>query len=119
MKRLLALTRKEFLQLRRDTITVRMMVMVPIMQTFIFGFAINYDVKHLKTVVYDECLSFDSRELVAKMTASDYFEVVGNVRSLAEVRQTLDAGHASVALVIDREYGKARHRALRPGRSSS
>ena len=51
MKRLLALARKEFLQLRRDTITVRMMVMVPIMQTFIFGYAINYDVKHLRTVV--------------------------------------------------------------------
>jgi ABC-2 type transport system permease protein len=110
VKRLLALARKEFLQLRRDTISVRMMVMVPIMQTFIFGYAINYDVKHLRMVVYDECLSFDSRELVAKMTASEYFEVVGHVGSLAEVRQKLDAGHASVALVVDREYGEARHR---------
>ena len=54
MKRLLALVRKEFLQLRRDTITLRMIVMVPILQTLIFGYAINYDVKHLKTVVLDE-----------------------------------------------------------------
>ena len=112
MKRLLALTRKEFLQLRRDTITVRMMVMVPILQTFIFGYAINYDVKHLKTVVFDECRSYDSRELVAKMTASEYFEVVGNVGSFDEVRRQLDAGHASVALVIDRDYGEARRRGV-------
>jgi len=70
VRRLLALTRKEFLQLRRDTISIRMMVMVPIMQTLIFGYAINYDVKHLRTVVQDECLSEASRDLVAKMTAS-------------------------------------------------
>ena len=54
MKRLLALTWKEFLQLKRDPITLRMIVMVPIMQTLIFGYAINYDVKHLKMVVLDE-----------------------------------------------------------------
>ncbi len=110
MKRLLALTRKEFLQLRRDTITVRMMVMVPIMQTMIFGYAINYDVKHLRTVVYDECRTYDSRELVSKMTASEYFDVLGSVGSLEEVRRELDSGRASVALVVDRDYGKDRHR---------
>ena len=54
MKRLLALTWKEFLQLKRDRITLRMIVLVPIMQTIIFGYAINYDVKHLRTVVFDE-----------------------------------------------------------------
>ena len=110
MRRLLALTRKEFLQLRRDTISIRMMVMVPIMQTLIFGYAINYDVKHLRTVVQDECRTETSRDLVAKMTASGYFDVVRNVDSLDEVRHELDAGHASVALVIDRDFGKDRHR---------
>ena len=110
MRRLLALTRKEFLQLRRDTISIRMMVMVPIMQTLIFGYAINYDVKHLRTVVQDECRTEASRDLVAKMAASSYFDVVRNVDSLEEVRHELDAGHASVALVIDRDFGKDRHR---------
>ncbi len=54
MKRLLALTWKELLQLRRDSLTQRMIVAVPIMQLLIFGYAINYDVKHMKTVVMDE-----------------------------------------------------------------
>jgi ABC-2 type transport system permease protein len=109
MKRLIALTLKEFRQLRRDTLTLRMIVMVPLMQMFIFGYAINFDVKHLTTVVLDESRSYDSRELVAKMAASEYFTIVGSVNSFEELRQALDSATASVAVVIDRDYGKNRH----------
>ncbi len=112
MSRLLALMRKEFLQLRRDTITLRMMVFIPVMQTFIFGYAINYDVKHLKTIVLDEDRSFDSRELVAKMAASQYFDVVGTVGSFEELQREMDEGRVSSALVIDRDYGKSRRRGV-------
>ncbi len=112
MKRLLALMKKEFLQLRRDTITLRMMVFIPVMQTLIFGYAINYDVKHLKTIVLDEDRSYDSRELVAKMAASEYFEIVGSVASLEEVRREMDSGRISTALVIDRDYGESRRRGV-------
>ena len=112
MKRLLALMRKEFLQLRRDTITLRMMVVIPVMQTMVFGYAINYDVKHLKTIVFDEDRSFDSRELVAKMTASQYFDVVGSVSSFDELRLEMDSGRVSTALVIDRDYGENRRRGV-------
>ena len=106
MQRLLALVRKEFLQLRRDPITLRLIVMVPVLQTLIFGYAINYDVKHLKTVVLDEDRSFESRELVAKMTASEYFDVVKYVDSQAAVRREIDSGRLSVGLVIDHDFGK-------------
>jgi ABC-2 type transport system permease protein len=110
LKRLASLMVKEFRQLGRDKISLRMMVMIPVMQTFIFGYAINYDVKHLKTVVLDEDRSPDSRELVAKMTASEYFQVVGSVGSLDELRKELDAAHAACGLVVDHGYGKDRHR---------
>jgi len=109
MSRLLALTWKEFLHLKRDRLTLRMIVLVPVVQTIIFGYAINYDVKHLSTVVLDESRSFESRELVAKMTATEYFDVRGYVGSLAALRREIDAAHASVGLVIDREYGKDLH----------
>jgi ABC-2 type transport system permease protein len=109
MQRLIALTLKEFRQLRRDTLTLRMIIMVPLMQMFIFGYAINFDVKHLTTVVFDESRSYDSRELVAKMAASEYFDIVGSVNSFQELRHALDSATANVALVIDREYGKDRH----------
>ncbi len=110
MRRLFALTWKEFLQLRRDPITMRMILLVPIMQTLIFGYAINYDVKHLKTVVLDEARSVESRDLISKMTATEYFRVVGHVSSYAELRRALDSAKASVGLVIDRNFGKDAHR---------
>jgi ABC-2 type transport system permease protein len=110
MKRLLALTWKEFLQLKRDRITLRMIVAVPILQTLIFGYAINYDVKHLRTAVLDEAKSVESRDLVSKMTATEYFRVVGHVSSLDEMRQAIDSDRASVGLVIDRNFGKDAHR---------
>jgi ABC-2 type transport system permease protein len=109
MKRLLALTWKELLQLRRDSLTQRMIVAVPIMQLLIFGYAINYDVKHMKTVVMDESRSTESRELVAKMQATAYFDVIGRVDSFDELQRHIDSGEALVGLVIDRDYGKNRH----------
>ncbi|HEY8550080.1 MAG TPA: ABC transporter permease [Vicinamibacterales bacterium] len=108
MKRLLAITRKEFRQLSRDHLTLRMIVMVPLMQMIIFGYAINFDVKHLPMVVFDESRSYESRELVAKMQASQYFDVVGTVDSFEEVRRMMDTATAAVALVIDRDFGKDR-----------
>jgi ABC-2 type transport system permease protein len=108
MSRLIALTLKEFRQLSRDHLTLRMIVMVPLMQMIIFGYAINFDVKHLPMVVLDESRTFESRELVAKMTASQYFDLVGSVGSFDEVRRALDTATASVALVVDREFGRDR-----------
>ena len=110
MSRLLALTWKEFLQLKRDRMTLKMIIMVPLLQTLIFGYAINYDVKHLKTVVLDESRSFESRELVAKMTGTGYFDVVKHVDTMDAMRTEIDQARASVGLVIDRDFGKDRHR---------
>ena len=112
MKRLLALTWKEFLQLKRDTMTLKMIVMVPLMQTLIFGYAINFDVKHLSTAVFDESRSFESRELVAKMTATGYFDVVRHVDSLEELQTEIDSAQAMAGIVIDRDFAKDVHRGV-------
>lgn len=106
MKRLATLTWKELLHLRRDRITLRMIVMIPLLQTMIFGFAINFDVRHMRTVVLDEDRSFESRELVARFVASGYFDPVAVVDSLPELRHAIDAGQARVGLVVDRDFGR-------------
>ena len=110
MSRLFALTWKEFLQLKRDRMTLKMIVMVPLLQTLIFGYAINYDVKHLRTVVLDESRSFESRELVAKMTGTGYFDVVKHVETMDEMQAEIDGARAMAGLVIDRDFGHDRHR---------
>ena len=110
MKRMLALAWKELLQIRRDPMTMRMIVGVPIMQLIIFGYAINYDVKHMSAVVLDESRSFESRELVAKMAATGYFDILGRVDSYQSLQTSIDSAQAMVGLVIDRDFGKDSHR---------
>jgi ABC-2 type transport system permease protein len=110
MKRLLALAWKELLQIRRDSMTMRMIVGVPVMQLIIFGYAINYDVKHMQTVVLDESRSYESRELVAKMEATGYFDIAGRVDSYRQLQTSIDSAQAMVGLVIDRDFGKDTHR---------
>ena len=110
MRRMLALAWKELLQIRRDSMTMRMIVGVPIMQLVIFGYAINYDVKHMAAVVLDDSRSFESRELVAKMEATGYFDIIGRVDSYAQMRTAIDSAQAMAGLVIDRDFGKDTHR---------
>src|SRR5262245_32600701 len=110
MRRLIALTWKELLQIKRDPMTMKMIVMVPVMQLLIFGYAINYDVKHMTTVVMDESRTYESRELVDKMQATGYFDIIGRVDSYQELRTSIDSAKALVGLVIDRDFGKDSHR---------
>jgi ABC-2 type transport system permease protein len=61
---------KELLQLRRDRLTLAMMVALPILQLLLFGYAINTDVRHIPTVVYDQDRSAASRDLAQSLVAT-------------------------------------------------
>ena len=74
---------KEFIQMRRDRLTLMIMVMIPAVQLVIFGFAIRTDVRHLPTVVLDESNTAQSRRLVEVMRNTGNFDVVGRVASRA------------------------------------
>ena len=65
MTRLLAIAWKELLQLRRDRLTLAMMVMLPLVQIVLFGWAIDTDVRHIPTTVLDQDRTAASRELAA------------------------------------------------------
>lgn len=106
MRRLWAIIQKEFIQMRRDRLTLAMMVMLPIVQLLVFGFAINTDVKHLSTVVFDQSKSQESRELTAAFTASGYFDVNYAAGSYQEVEQAIAAGKAKVGLIFPPDYVK-------------
>jgi ABC-2 type transport system permease protein len=96
---------KELLQLRRDRLTLAMMVALPLVQLLLFGYAINTDVRHLRTVVYDQDRSAASRDLAAGLEATRYFDLVGAVRDPGEIELALRRGLARVALVIPPRYG--------------
>jgi ABC-2 type transport system permease protein len=80
---------KEFIQLKRDRLTFGMIVGIPIIQLFLFGFAINSDPKHLPTAIVMADPGPFARAYVAAMENSDYFKIVGTVDA-READQLLD-----------------------------
>jgi ABC-2 type transport system permease protein len=104
MNRLLAIAWKELLQLRRDRLTLGMMFMLPVVQLLLFGYAINTDVRHMPTVVYDQDQTAQSRAFAQKMRATGYYDLAGEVRSYDEVSRALRSGAARVALVVPAGY---------------
>jgi len=105
MTRLLAIARKELWQLTRDRLTLAMMVILPVMQLLLFGWAINTDVRHIPLVVYDQDRSATSRDLVRRMEVTGYYDTVGQVRSYGEIDQALQSGTAQVGLVLPAGLG--------------
>lgn len=104
MRRLWALLTKEFIQMRRDRLTFWMMVMLPIIQLLLFGFAINTDVKHLSTIVFDQSLQQDSRDLLGALTASEYFDIKYTANSFQEVTDAIEQGKTKVGIIIPPDY---------------
>ncbi len=107
MNRLFAIAWKELLQLRRDRMTLAMMVVLPLVQLMLFGYAINTDVRHMPTVVYDQDETAASRSLSSRMRATGFYDIVGQVHDYADVERALRSGVARVALVVPPRYGSA------------
>jgi ABC-2 type transport system permease protein len=97
--RLLVIAWKELIQLRRDRLTLAMTVVLPILQLLLFGFAVNTDVRHIRTVVFDQDRSAESRDLGRSLEATGYFDIAGQVFGYAEVDRALRTG-TGAALVI-------------------
>jgi ABC-2 type transport system permease protein len=104
MNRLRALLVKEFIQMSRDRMTLAMMVALPVIQLLLFGFAINTDVKHLSTVVFDQAMQQESRDLLNSFTASGYFDVKHIANSYQEVNRRIQAGETKVGIIIPPDF---------------
>jgi ABC-2 type transport system permease protein len=100
---------KELLQLRRDRMTLAMMAVLPILQLMLFGYAINTDVRHIPTVVYDQDHSAASRELARSLEVTGFYDVLGHVRGYDEIEQALRSGRARAALVVPPGYSSNLH----------
>jgi ABC-2 type transport system permease protein len=99
-----AMLRKEFIQMRRDRLTLGLMVGVPAIQLVLFGFAIRTEVRHLPTVVLDEARTRESRELIAVLVNSTYFSIVGEVQGRDEIRARIGRGDAAAAVIIPHQF---------------
>src|SRR5215210_7189376 len=112
LTRLLAMARKESLQLRRDTRSLILAFLLPVLLLVLFGYAISWDVRNIRTAVLDGDRSARSRELIDAFRASGYFTIVQNLERPGEIGELFDRGSIQIALVIPPGFAEARTSAV-------
>jgi drug efflux transport system permease protein len=104
---LLPVCRKEFLHIVRDPGTLFFALLIPVLQLFLFGFAIDTNIRQIPTVVLDESRTQESRQLLQSFANSDVFQLKSYVESKQEMYEAIRAGKANVGIRIPYDY--ARH----------
>jgi ABC-2 type transport system permease protein len=107
--RFLAMARKEVVQILRDTRSLIIVVIMPVILVLLFGYGVNLDQKHLPIYVWDREGSQESQDLLKRFQASDYFEVIRVVNSYPELLRAIDDGSIRMALVIPWNFSQAVH----------
>lgn len=106
MIRTLSIMKKEFIQMRRDKMTLALIFMIPCIQLLLFGYAIQTDVRNIPTVVFDQSLSRESRELLDSFSSSGYFEINQVAESYQDVNRLIDSGQAQVGIVFPPDFNR-------------
>ncbi len=112
-KRLFALLRKESIQVRRDAMTLRIIIAIPIMQVFLFGYAINADPKNLPTGLLSSEHSKYERTIVSALTNSGYYDI-RPLASEAEAEAGLAGGELMFVIDIPPGFDRAVDRGESP-----
>ena len=104
--RVAAITRKEFLQVRRDPRSLLIALFMPIMLLGLLGYGVRLDAKHVPIYVFDRDGSQDSQALLKRFQASEYFELERVVDNYGEITAAIDAGRCKLALVVPPDFAR-------------
>ena len=108
LRHIFAVMLKEIRQMRRDRMTLAMMIGVPTLQLTLFGFAINPDVRNLPAAVADMANTSGSRALVQDMLAAGVMRRAADARTPQELRSLLDRGQVKIGIVIPPDFERRR-----------
>jgi ABC-2 type transport system permease protein len=106
VRKTLAVYRKELRQIRRDRRTLMTIVFVPAFFLLLYGYALNWDIKHIPLAVQDRDQTSASRALVSAFVHSGYFDRLGDVYAPAEIDRLLDLNEARAVLVVPEGFGR-------------
>jgi ABC-2 type transport system permease protein len=107
--RIVAMARKEVIQIRRDVRSLIIVIAMPVVLVLLFGYGVNLDLKHMPVYVYDREASQDSQAFLKRFQASDYFDVVRIVNHYPDLVRAIDAGQAKMGLVIPYDFSQRIH----------
>jgi ABC-2 type transport system permease protein len=113
-RRTAAMLIKEFIQLRRDRVSFAMIVMIPVMQLMLFGYAINTTPRHMPTAVLLQEQSDVGRSILKAIENTAYFNVIRQARDAAEFDQLLKSGTVLFGIEVPAEFERDLRRGDRP-----
>jgi ABC-2 type transport system permease protein len=106
LTRLLAIAQKEVVQILRDTRSLIIVVLMPVVLVLLFGYGVNLDLKGLTVYVLDQDGSQASQDLLKHFQASEYFHIERVVSDYSELTRAIDDGHANMGIVIPWDYSR-------------
>ena len=106
LRRIAAIIYKEYLHISRDSIALVMLIFFPVFALFLFGVAINLDIKDISLAVYDLDGSSDSRALTEKFIQSGYFDLKHHLSAEKNINHTVDAGRVQVLLRFPQDFSQ-------------
>lgn len=101
-----AVLKKEFIHILRDRASLVMAIAMPLGMLLLFGYAVNTDVEHLPTVVWDQSQTADSRDFVSSVRNTQYLDPDNFVSGYKQIESFLDSGKARAAVIIPPDFGK-------------
>jgi ABC-2 type transport system permease protein len=104
VRKALSVGRKEVRQILRDRRTLTILLFVPAFFLLVYGYALSWDIRHIRLAIDDRDRSADSRALVSAFVNSGYFDLVATIRSESEIDRLMDRNDARVVLVIPADF---------------
>jgi ABC-2 type transport system permease protein len=114
VRKALAVYRKEWRQIARDRRTLFILVFVPVFFLLLYGYALNWDIRHVALAVQDRDGTPESRALISAFVNSSYFDRIADAHSPEELDRLLDANIARAILIIPEGFGRDLIRGYRP-----
>ena len=114
LRRVRAIAVKEMRQMSRDRLTLGMIVGIPLLQMMIFGYGINFDVRHIRTGVVDLANTEGSRALVADIASSQVVDIVARPPGAEQLRRLIVSGEVHAGLYIPPDFERRRIDGTRP-----
>lgn len=106
IRRIKAITKKEFIHILRDPYSLTMAIILPLLLLLIYGYAVTFDVENIPSGVLDRDRSQQSREFLRHLSSSGYFRLLHYVESDREMETLLQRGKLKVAFHIPEDFGK-------------
>jgi ABC-2 type transport system permease protein len=106
-RRLSAILRKEFRQIRRDPLSLALLIFVPALLLILYGYALSFDVKHIRTAVLDLDRTATSRSLLTSLFENPYFDRAPDLVAMRDADRALDRGSAKAVVIVPKGYARS------------